>query len=104
MYRRVTLAILASLLGLAASAGEPTTKPAPAENAPPPTEPETGTSAAEKQLPEFSTLDLDGDATISEEEARGHAGLSAIFAQSDSDRNGSLSTWEFAEARTKLDQ
>lgn len=101
MGRRVTFVILASVLGLAA--GEPGTKRAAPEHAPPPKVSESDVpAAAAQELPDFSTLDLDGDATISAAEARGHAGLSAIFAEADADRNGSLSTWEFAEARAKL--
>jgi hypothetical protein len=57
-----------------------------------------------KDLPLFTVLDVNGDTSISAKEARAHAGLAAIFAECDADRNGALSTWEFAEARSKLAQ
>jgi len=57
-----------------------------------------------RRLPDFSALDANGDSLISREEARGHAGLDALFAECDGDKNGVLSTWEFAEARNKVEK
>ena len=67
----------------------------------PPTQP---TTAAAREVPQFSSLDVNADTMISAEEAKAHPGLAAIFAECDADSNGSLSTWEFAEARSKLDK
>lgn len=77
-------------------AGEPTRVAKPAEAGTPRT--------PAKDLPQFTALDVNRDTSISAEEARAHAGLAAIFAECDADKNGSLSTWEFAEARSKLDE
>jgi len=62
------------------------------------------TTAAAREVPQFSSLDVNADTMISAEEAKAHPGLAAIFSECDADSNGSLSTWEFAEARSKLDK
>ncbi|HET9472500.1 MAG TPA: hypothetical protein VFO82_01325 [Steroidobacteraceae bacterium] len=64
----------------------------------------TTTTAAAREVPQFSALDVNADTMISAEEAKASARLSAIFAECDADKNGALSTWEFAEARSKLDK
>lgn len=75
-------------------AGEPSTsKPA-----------EAAAVTPAKALPQFTVLDVNRDTSISSDEARAHAGLAAIFAECDSDKNGALNTWEFAEARSKLEE
>jgi hypothetical protein len=57
-----------------------------------------------KDLPLFTVLDVNGDTSISAAEASVHTRLAAIFTECDADKNGALSTWEFAEARSKLAQ
>jgi len=99
---------LASLAMFAtvALAQEPGKEPVPQENEPPvESDADVGANAAvSADLPEFSTLDSNSDTIISRAEARGHAGLRAIFADCDADRNGSLNTWEFAEAKNRLEK
>jgi hypothetical protein len=79
-------------------AGEP---PTAAKSAEPE---ETPPAASAADVPRFSALDVNADTAISAEEAKAHPRLAAIFAECDSDKNGSLNTWEFAEARNKLDK
>jgi hypothetical protein len=55
-------------------------------------------------LPEFSTLDANGDGVISPEEARTQASLAAIFVDVDSNHNGRLDSLEYAEARNRLEE
>jgi EF hand len=55
-------------------------------------------------LPEFSTLDADGDGVISKDEARTQASLAAIFADVDVNNNGKLDSREYAEARNRLEE
>jgi hypothetical protein len=108
--RKHALALLAPLVALVATvalAQEPGKEPVPQENEPPAENngADASTNAAiAADLPEFSALDANSDTIISREEARGHAGLRAIFAECDADRNGSLNTWEFAEAKNRLDK
>ena len=95
---RLTAAALLGVTALVAAAlfaGEPA-KPTPESKAP--------TTAAAREVPQFSALDVNADTMISAEEAKAHARLAAIFAECDVDKNGALSTWEFAEARSKLDK
>ncbi len=95
----VRMAALSALLGsallvaLVLRAAEPT-KPA-ADRQPPRT-------ASAREAPLFSALDVNADTLISVEEAKAHPRLAAIFASFDADGNGVLNTWEFAEARSKL--
>jgi hypothetical protein len=74
------------------------------EPAKPAQESTTPTTAAAREVPQFSALDVNADTMISAEEAKANPRLSAIFAECDADKNGALSTWEFAEARSKLDK
>ena len=55
-------------------------------------------------LPEFSTLDANGDGVISQEEARTQASLAAIFVDVDANHNGKLDSQEYAEARNRLEE
>jgi hypothetical protein len=105
---RQSLFVLALLAGASpfALAADPDARPTPPEKAAPheetPPPATTPGSLSDAKLPEFATLDVDRDASISRAEASGHAGLAAIFNECDVNRDGSLSTWEFAEARQKL--
>lgn len=100
--------VLALLASSVAAAAEHDARPAPSQNNGGAREEAQPPAASDSQpltdakLPEFATLDVDRDASISREEARGHAGLTALFNECDVDRDGRLSTWEFAEARQKL--
>ena len=113
MDNRIKFAALAALLGCAAAyAGDqqPATQPAqPAEQpAQQPTEqpatPTTEETTAAATLPEFSTLDVNGDGVVSQEEAKGQASLVAIFADVDADKNGKLDSREYADARNRLEK
>ena len=55
-------------------------------------------------LPEFSTLDANGDGVISKEEARTQASLAAIFTDVDANNNGKLDSQEYAEARNRIEE
>jgi hypothetical protein len=50
-------------------------------------------------MPEFRTLDINGDGSVSEQEAQANATVWEKFAELDSDKNGSLSTDEYAKAQ-----
>jgi hypothetical protein len=65
---------------------------------------ETPPAASAPDVPRFSALDVNADTAISAEEAKAHPRLAAIFVECDADKNGSLNTWEFAEARNKLNK
>ena len=97
MIRLTVAAVLcvAALVAGSLLAGEQA-KPTPESTAP--------ATAAAREVPQFSALDVNADTMISAEEAKAHPRLSAIFAECDADKNGALSTWEFAEARSKLDK
>ena len=69
-----------------------------------PTPESTTPTAVAREVPQFSALDVNADTMISAEEAKANPRLAAIFAECDADKNGALSTWEFAEARSKLDK
>lgn len=50
-------------------------------------------------MPEFRTLDINGDGRVSEQEAQANATVWEKFAELDTDKNGSLSTDEYAKAK-----
>jgi hypothetical protein len=109
MDNRIKLAVLAGLLGCAAAyAGEqapaqqqPATSAAPATDRNPPPSSET---TATTPMPEFSTLDVNGDGVVSQEEAKDQASLSAIFNDVDANHDGKLDSREYAEARNRLER
>src|SRR5262245_8223263 len=57
------------------------------------------TMATESQWPEFTTLDVNGDGYVSKDEAKSNAALTAAWADLDADKNGSLSSAEYAKGR-----
>ncbi|HZF25004.1 MAG TPA: hypothetical protein VEZ88_01995 [Steroidobacteraceae bacterium] len=101
MDNRIKFAALAALLGCAAAyAGDqPAQQPAPQ-----PATPTTEETTAAATLPEFSTLDVNGDGMVSQEEAKGQASLAAIFGDVDADKNGKLDSREYADARNRLEK
>jgi len=95
----VRMAALSALLGCALLVGAALRA---AEQAKPAPERQSPRTAAARDAPLFSALDVNADTLISIEEAKAHPRLAAIFATCDTDGNGMLNTWEFAEARSKL--
>jgi EF hand len=93
MDNRIKFAALAAMLCCSAANAGDQQRPAAAGR---------GTGGA--VLPEFSTLDANGDGVISQEEARTQASLAAIFADVDSNNNGKLDSREYAEARNRLEE
>jgi len=55
-----------------------------------------------KALPEFSTVDVNADGAISQEEAKALPELTTVWAEADADKNGKLSSKEYSEARSKI--
>ena len=49
-------------------------------------------------LPDFSTLDTNGDGDLSKEEARGQSLVASRFGELDGDKNGKLSSDEYQKA------
>lgn len=91
MDNRIKVAIVAALLSCSAAyAGDQAA------------EPQQKSDTMAKALPEFSTLDVNADGAISQDEAKAQAELGAIWADVDADKNGKLSSKEYAEARSKL--
>lgn len=117
MNRSFKLAALAAfLVSGAALAQEPYT---PAEQTPPPeqtsptqeqsapaqempaNETQAEPMATDNQLPEFSTLDKDGDGKLSEEEARSQSLIASRFGELDGNKDGALSSDEYQKALDK---
>lgn len=93
MNKHVRFAALATLLGCtSAYAGGQ-------QPASPPNQTATAT-----QMPEFSTLDANGDGAISQEEAKNQVSLSAIFGDVDANKDGKLDSREYAEARNRIER
>jgi hypothetical protein len=87
MDNRIKIAAIAALLSCSAAyAGDPAQP----------------SDTMAKSLPEFSTLDVNADGAISAEEAKGQADLTAVWADVDADKNGKLSSKEYAEAKARL--
>jgi hypothetical protein len=87
MDKRIKIAAIAALLGSSAAYATDPAQPA---------------DTMAKALPEFSTLDVNADGAISSDEAKGQADLTAVWADVDADKNGKLSSKEYAEAKTRL--
>ena len=87
MDKRIKIAAIAALLGCSAAYANDPAQPA---------------DTMAKALPEFSTLDVNADGAISSDEAKGQADLTAVWADVDADKNGKLSSKEYAEAKTRL--
>ena len=103
MKYRIKLAVLAALLGCAAAyAGEQA--PAQQQPATPASPPTASATTATTPLPEFSTLDANGDGVVSQEEAKDQASLAAIFNDVDANHDGKLDSREYAEARNRLER
>lgn len=93
MDYRIKFAAFAAMLCCAAARADDQQRPTAA-----------GKEPARAVLPEFSTLDANGDGVISKEEARTQASLAAIFADVDANNNGKLDSQEYAEARNRLEE
>jgi hypothetical protein len=50
---------------------------------------------------DFKTLDANGDGSLSQDEAKADASLAAMFAELDADKDGKLSSSEYAKAQGK---
>jgi hypothetical protein len=101
------IAALAALMTSAAAfAEEPTPAPAQPESSQTTTSTTEQTKtttdttmATESAWPEFTTLDVNGDGYVSKDEAKSNAALTAAWADLDADKNGSLSSAEYAKAK-----
>jgi len=71
----------------------------PTEAAAPPAtgaaEQQPSQSAASGQSLSWAELDVDGNGSLSQQEAKRHDGLSQVFAQADADANGELTADEY---------
>ena len=61
-------------------------------------DPSTDKSDSKNALPDFSTLDANGDGAISKEESREQSLVSSRFGELDGDKNGKLSSDEYKKA------
>ena len=73
----------------------------PTERAPAATQGETTTGTKDQQWPEFSSLDADGNGSISKEEVQKQSLIASRFGEIDGDKNGSLSSDEYSKALDK---
>ena len=62
-------------------------------------EPNATTEASDKQWPEFSALDTNGDGNISDEEAKAQSLLASRFHEIDDNKDGLLNPAEYDKAR-----
>ena len=79
----IKVAALATLLASAAAFGA---------------DPSTDKTGQENALPEFSTLDKNGDGAISKDEAREQSWVASRYGELDGDKNGKLSSEEYQKA------
>lgn len=96
MNGMLKIAALAALMTSAAAFAQDPTPPAQPESSPTTTD---TTMATEGALPEFTTLDVNGDGYVSKDEAKANASLTAKWADIDTDKNGSISSSEYSKAR-----
>lgn len=76
----------------------------PAQTSPSTTESSSdATQATGSQLPEFKTVDANGDGQLSRDEAAAAPGLSQVWSDADADKNGSLSSSEYDRARQAME-
>ena len=61
-------------------------------------DPSTDKTNTENALPEFSTLDKNGDGAISKDEAREQSWVASRYGELDGDKNGKLSGEEYKKA------
>jgi hypothetical protein len=61
-------------------------------------DPGTDKSDSKNALPEFSTLDANGDGAISKDESREQSLVASRFGELDGDKNGKLSKDEYQKA------
>ena len=74
----------------------------PAQPAEPPVEPPDPTTPLPRtlDLPDFRTLDINGDGELSKDEARANTVVTKHFDELDEDKNGTLSREEYAKAKS----
>ena len=87
MDNRIKIAAIAALLSCSAAYAA---------------DPQTTAEPMAKALPEFSTVDVNADGAISQEEAKALPELTTVWAAADADKNGKLSSKEYSEARSKI--
>lgn len=95
MNGTLKMAALAALMTSAAAFAQDPTQPAQPQG----TQPGDTSMATEAAWPEFTTLDANGDGYVSKDEAKANAALTAAWADLDADKNGSLSSAEYAKGR-----
>lgn len=95
MNGTLKVAALAALLTSAVAFAEDPTQPAQPQG----TQPGDTSMATETAWPEFTTLDANGDGYVSKDEAKASVELTAKWAELDADKNGSLSSAEYAKGR-----
>jgi Ca2+-binding EF-hand superfamily protein len=61
-------------------------------------DPSTDKTGTENALPDFSTLDKNGDGAISKDEAREQSWVASRYGELDGDKNGKLSSEEYQKA------
>ena len=83
MNGTIKVAALAALLASAAAFGA---------------DPNTDKQDSNNALPDFSTLDANGDGAISNEESREQSWVASRFGELDGDKNGKLSKDEYKKA------
>ena len=83
MNGTIKVAALAALLASAAAFGA---------------DPNTDKQDSKNALPDFSTLDANGDGAISNEESREQSWVASRFGELDGDKNGKLSKDEYKKA------